>query len=316
MDLILNELSIHGQFEHVGSFRDALTRVMRLRSLARDYDRDVYVRTIDVMQRINTMHTVFEAIQKFTPDEKRTFLGWMSRQGPFWDNSFEIPSESQFEHQGTNVTESALAAAAYSIEVGVDRRLVSLHPSNWEVSPITVTRSSDSGSSEVSVFNYWQSSDLEVALQEAEPPLESWMQLEATARRRFQQISFTSTCFKELAGHPFSPSAADRILDRLVVLNQLMEFTDDNGRRTPEGQRLYEDQFFGDQAKFSDSSRREKRRFRRQLSFAIPGSSDRLELCGFHGKVYNPPYRIHFNWPVPPGGRLYVVYVGWKLTTR
>lgn len=268
------------------------------------------------MQRINTRHTVFEAILEFTQDEKRTFLGWMSRQGPFWDNSFETPSESRFECQGTSVTESALAAAAYGIEVGVDRRLVSLYPSNWEVSPITVTRSSDSDSSKVSVFNYWQSSDLEVALQEAEPPLGSWIQLEATARQRFRQIAFTPDCFEELTGHPFSPSAADRILDRLVVLNQLMEFTDDNGRRTPEGQRLYQDHFVGAQANFSDSSTSEKRQFRRRLSFSIPSSPGRLVLCGFHGKVKNPPYRIHFNWPVPPGGRLYVVYVGWKRTIR
>lgn len=316
MDLILNDLSIHGQFGHPGLFHEALKRVMHLRDMAHGYDREIYIRQVDVMRCINSGSTVFEAIHKFTQDEKRAFLGWMSHQGPFWDNGVEIPSTSWFEHQGDNVTESALAFAACGVEVGVDRRLVSLHPSDWEVSPIIVTRRSDADSSEISVDNYWQSSDLEIALQEIEPPLESWIQLENTARQRLQQITFTSDCFKDLAGRPFAQSAAKRILERLVVLNQLMEFTDDDGRRTPKGQQLFQDHFVGKQAHFSDSSDSEKQQFQKQLSFPIPDSPGQLELCSFHGKVKKPPYRIHFNWPVPPGGRLYVVYVGWKRTTR
>ncbi|MYD91366.1 MAG: hypothetical protein F4Y08_13690 [Caldilineaceae bacterium SB0662_bin_9] len=315
MDLLLNDLSIHGQFQHLSLFRDALERIMLMRNAARRFGRDLYTQRVDVNRSVNPATTVFHAIQQFPSNEKRAILSWLQQRGPFWEDGLVQFSDDNFAYNGIDVTGTALAETAHSVVTGLDRRLVSLTPSSWEHSPLIVDWIGDSVT-DVTVANYWILSELETALQQAEPSLESWIQLEEVVRHRCQEISFTSDCFNDLEARPFSKSAAERIRDRLSVLDQIMSLTDHDGRRTSEGQWLYEEHFKGDRARFSDSSRTEKRKFRQQLTFDHPKIPGKRLVCGFHGKVNNPPYRIHFTWPVPVGGRLYVVYVGWKLTIR
>lgn len=314
MDLLLNDLSIHGQFEHSESFQDSLKRIMLMRRIADVFGRDVYVHQTDLNQPISSTSTVHDAIQEFLQDQKMAFLGWLRKRGPFWDVGMVHSPDDWFEHQGTLVTGSAMAEAASRVWSGADCRLVSLTPSDWEFTPIKVDWIGDFRH-EVLVLNYWELSELESALRQAEPPLKSWSQLQEVVQRRFDRLAFTPDCFEDLKGRPFVASAADRICDRLAVLNQLMELQENSAQNTSDWRRLYDDHFKGG-VHFSDSSDTEKHEFRKQLSFRLPGLSDQPVLCGFHGKVKNPPFRIHFTWPVPSGEQLYVVYVGWKITTR
>ena len=314
MDFLLNDLSIHGQFGHSRSFQHSLARIMHMRRIAYEFGRDVYVHSMDLNRPISSTHTVHDAIQEFSQDQKLAFLGWLRKRGPFWDDGMVHSLDDWYEHQGALVTGSAMADAASRIRSGADCRLVSLTPSDWEFTPVKVDWIGEFYH-EVPVFNYWELSELESVLQQTEPPLESWSQLQEAVQRRFGRLAFTPDCFEDLRGRPFVPSAADRICDRLSVLNQLMELQENNARNTSVWRQLYDNHFKGG-VHFSDSSDTEKREFRKQLSFRLPGLSDQRVLCGFHGKVNNPPFRIHFTWPVPPGEQLYVVYIGWKITTR
>lgn len=313
MELFLNDLSIHEQFSHVSEFRESIKLVMQMRAVARGYGRDLYTQKIVPSKSINATTSVFQAIQMFSKEEKRTILTWLQKSGPFWDQ--QHGSNEWFEHKGKVVTETVLAEAAYCAKGDNDCALVTLIPSNWEFSPIVLTWVRDSPT-DIQVANYWNPAELKSALQQAVPPIDSWKQLENNAKEWFPQLSFTSNSFEDLKGRPFSSKGARQILDRLDTLNQLMNLRDSTGHWTPEGQRLYNDRFKGEQAHFSDSSDTEKRNFKQKLTFPHPAESGRNLFCSWHGKVKNPLFRIHFNWPVPTKSQLYVVYIGWKITLR
>ena len=317
MDLLLNDLSIHQQFPSLAEFREAVRRIVAMRESASRLGRRLYCHHNTVNRHIDAdaAITVYDALQTFTRDEKRSLLTWLTKHGPFWEDSPEHSPNLWLEVNGEIVTETAVGEAAYCSAFGLDRRLVSFAPSQWERSPVTVTMS-DNGSTGIPVANYWTPADLETALQAAEPPISDWRRLEAVCRAKFQRLHFSAECFRHLDGQPFVPGAADRILSRLAILDRLMGAVDDQGRRTSEGNRLLREHFTGERAWFSDSSISEKRDFRRELTFNHPGRPGESLFCPWHGKVSNPPFRVHFPWPVSAGEPLYIVYVGLKITRR
>ena len=250
-------------------------------------------------------------VQALPREQRRVVMLWLTRQGPFWEDDAGHDPNEYFECKGEVVTEAALAEAAYCSTIGVDRRMVSFTPSSWEYSPIKVKwKHTDTNFTPIDVKNYWDETILEADLREVEPPLQSWRELEQRCRRRFQSLNFVADCFSYLNGRPFAPGPADHIVRRLEVLDRLQSV----GRGSVEGRRLYENHFMGDRAWFSDSSDTEKRRFRRQMTFQSPEPGGDPMFCTWHGKINHPTYRIHFTWPVPPGDKLYVVYVGYKIT--
>ena len=314
VDLILNELSIHEQFRDPATLRQAIGRIMTMRSIARRFGREIYCHT-------NTSNARFSPqvplVQLLSHSERGPVLSWLGKRGPFWDDVRQHDPDEWLECDGEVVTDTGLAEAAYCSLTGIDGRTVSLSPSDWEYSPLTVIWRRDSKPpGHISLSNYWDPPALEADLRQADPILESWPQLEAISRQRFLHLTFTSESFSYLQGQPFAPGAASRIISRLEVLDRLCASIDSDGRRSPEGQRLYENHFMGDRAWFSDSSDTEKREFRQGLTFGHPEAEGQFLFCTWHGKINHPPFRIHFSWPVTPNGKLYVAYVGLKITRR
>lgn len=315
MELILNDLSIHGQFHAVTEFREAVDRIISMRKVAQKFGRELYCHRNTTSRLIDPSTTVFDAIQTFTREEKRVFLSWFTRQGPFWEDVHHHNPNDWLQCGNDIVTETAVGEVAHCSQVGIDYRLVSLMPSDWEYSPIIVTMLVN-GSTDIYVENYWDVAALETALQVAEKPVSSWRQLESVAKARFQLLHFSENCFRHLDGYPFGSGSARGILSRLDILNQLMGAIDNSGQRTSEGHRIYQDHFTGENSRFSDSSDTEKREFTKELTFPHPTINEQYLLCAWHGKVNNkPPIRIHFAWP-EQDSPLYVVYIGKKRTMQ
>src|SRR5207247_654441 len=126
-------------------------------------------------------------------------------------------------------------------------------------------------------------------------PVESWEQLDELCVARCDNLIFSGDAFQALQGYPFIAAAAQRILVLLETLNRFRSCFDENGERTAEGHRLYQDHFTGDKAWFSDSSDDEKKRFRQDLTFAHPEARGEHLFCTMHGKVKTHPLRIHFS---------------------
>ena len=309
MDLILNELSIEGQFFNSGELGESIRRVTLMRNAAKRFGVEVYCHANTVNRHVRPETTLIQALPR---DQRMYITSWLTRQGPFWEEARLHSPNEWYECDGEPVTEKGLAEAAYCVENGIDLRTLSFAPSSWERSPITVThRENDSVSRDIPVLNYWDMVELEPVLIQAEPAPKSWNELEDAVRRRFTNLNFTADSFSHLDGQTFTPGVAGKIFSRLNALDKLWAV---GGLASDEGRRIYENRFMGDMAWFSDSSDTEKRRFRRDLTVRLGGDD---VFCPWHGKLRlqrRQQFRIHFTWPVPPGGQLHVVYLGLKIT--
>ena len=313
MELLLNDLSIHEQFHDAARFREAVSRIASMRNIAHRFGRELHCHRNIINRQVNPSTSVFEALQRFTRDERRSLLTWLTQQGPFWEDVPAHGPHHWLEVGDEIVTDTAIGEAAYCSTVGIDRRLVSLTPSSWERTPISVKMLADAPTV-IKVDNYWAAPELEAALMNAEPPITSWNQLESVSVSRYQRLRFSSDSFRPLDGQPFVHGVAYRIISLLNTLDRLMGCVDESGLRTPAGNRILQDHFTGGNAWFTDSSDTEKRSFRNELTFPHPDIPGHRLFCTWHGKVRTKAMRIHFSWPVAAAQALYVVYVGPKIT--
>ena len=313
MDLMLNDLSLHGQFPDTMSFREAINRVMLMRIVAKRYGREVFAYRNISNASANPSTSLHQSLQKLPREEKLATLRWLTNYGPFWEDKTFHESDLYMDSGDEIVTDTAVGEAAFCNLIGRERGLISFAPSDWQFSPIWV-RTLLETETLVSVLNFWEVTELEAALQEAEPPIASWEHMEQVSRRTYEKLSFSSACFHNLTGQPFSLGVADRILARLRVLDELVGSVDEGGQRTARGHQIYQDHFTGDRAWFSDSSDSEKHEFAEKLTFTGPLGTPLF--CTWHGKINSPKLRIHFDWPVPPGEPIFVAYIGLKITRR
>ena len=323
MQLFFNDLSVHKQFHDAPSFRDALHRVMAMRGVARDFKREVHCHYAILNSKPMGGTLMPKLIGQMNPDEQRSAMIWMAN-GPFWDAEGRHPDDCCLECEdgagkAVRVTGSAVGEAAYRKLHGSDVGLVSFAPSDWDFSPARV-RCSRNEAKDIKgpkdICNWRDANALRAAMENLEPPVQSWKGLRDTAVDRFKCLTFDDTCCAPLTdGVPFMPNSARRILDLLDVLNRLAGAVDADGVRTEEGHRIYQQYFTGDRAWFSDSSDTEKRKYKDKLTFPHPEGSGTL-FCPWHGKESHQTLRLHFSWPVQAREPLYVMYIGPKLTKR
>lgn len=316
MELIFNELSLHGQFSTPAEFAHAIARVMGMRNVARGFGRDLYCGYEARNRKVIGEQSLYSTAGHLAKDEQRALMQWLTRHGPFWDDARVHSEDEYLQCRGELVTGGAIAEAAWSIREGNARGVVSIDPSAWLSSPLRVDWMDNGPSASADVPNYWRPDDLERDLTAEPVAFASWDDLAGAARNRFSGLTFSRDAFAPLHGHPFNRSAAERVIERLGVLHELIGYVDEHGRRTPDGHALYENHFAGDNAWFSDSSESEKARFEKNLTFRHPDKVGEYLLCTWHGKVKTLQLRIHFSWPPQRGERLYVVYVGPKITKR
>jgi hypothetical protein len=317
MDLLFNDLSIHGQLADASKFRSAIGRVMAMRSLAQQYGREIYCLRDLTLRQVGPTLSFVQAIQFLDQSERQSIIQWLRVRGPFWEDSRLHSPDDYLDYKGEVVTDTAVGEAAFCCLYADERQLVSVAPSAWELSPVVVVlKRYDATEQAVDITNHWDKERLLLALRTAPTPVGSWVQLAQISRSRFTSLTFSANAFEPLNGHPFVDAASRRIVVLLDTLNRLKQSFAQDGERTAEGHRLYQEHFTGDKAWFSDSSDTEKNEFRTDLTFEHPGKAGEVLFCTWHGKIKTPQYRIHFSWPIRADEPLYVVYVGPKITGR
>ena len=308
MDLILNELSVEGLPRDPVALRSSIGKMMAMRNAAKTRAGvEVYCHRNVSNMAVSSGEAFRGRLQALPTNEKRAVFSWLNKNGPFWEDAPTDASGEWYECDDEFVTETGLAEAAYHVENGFDWRTLSFVPSRWERSPLTVThRENDSASRDIFVPNYWDMAELEPALIQARPDPKSWNELEDAVRIRFANLIFAAGSFSDMSGRPFTLGVANRIQTLMNVLDRICNA----GPDSPEGVKLLNDHFGHKTSWFSNSAESEINKFRNRLTFPVDGIDT---LCPWHGKINNPPYRIHFTWPVSDG-KVHVVYVGWKLT--
>ncbi|BBL24130.1 hypothetical protein CT3_15850 [Comamonas terrigena NBRC 13299] len=318
VEIYLNELSFHGQFQEISEFKNALDLMMEMRLTARRFGREIHCRKNISEVKITHNKNLHQIIGALTLNEQRALIEWFNRRGPFWEDGRQHSADDYLEHNGDVITESSLGEAAYCIHLGIDRRTASTSPSTFLSDPLKVNfHLNNQNPYPIDVKNYYSSKLLEDELKASAPSPLTWNALAGQCRLRFVELSFSEDCFEPLDGLPFSQSAAISIIDRLSVLNEFKTCFDLNGQRTPRGHFLYQEYFTGDKGWFSDSSDTEKIVFKNELNFNHPANNGGKISCPWHGKIKLPPqYRIHFSWPVAYDQPLHIVYTGPKITKK
>ena len=317
MELFANELSIHGQFFDVQSFRDSFSRILVLQRTAKRFGRDIQCsRSLLLKQPIAGMQ-MSQAIGQFSHDERRSIMVWLTSRGPFWDDLRQHDPSVYFECSGEVVTDTAVGEAAFRLSAEVQCALVSFTPSDWDFSPVEVAlRKGEYGSlDQIEEIPNWRTvSELEEGLSDAEPTINTWYELQMNCYARFRRIHFAESAFENLNGVPFARSSMFRIFKLLEILDQRAGSFDTEGAPTAEAHRLDQDYFIGSNSLFSDSSETEKQKYRTRLTFRHPIKPEESIWCPWHGKEHHSLLRVHFSWPIRPTEPVYVVYVGPKLT--
>ena len=323
MGLLLNDLSMHGQFNDLDSFRLAIKKIMVIKQVANRFGRDLYCNRNLLHAQVTRDKVMQQAVNELKKDEQRSLMRWLTHHGPFWEDIRNHSGDDWFEYDNDVITDTSVGEVAWCCMNGINRWLISLSPSNWVFTPIQVDWVlGDDDRKTVHVENYWEPGDVELVLQEAPIPLDSWSQLEALARSRCNQLTFSNNTFEPLIGHPFVLGAAQRLLFILDKLNCFAMCFDSDGRRTLEGHEIYQDYFTGKKGGggrgsiFSDSSDTEKEKYGQELTFEHPEDRSKKLFCTWHGKVQTPQLRVHFSWPIRSGEPVYVVYVGPKITKK
>ena len=332
MDLLVNDLSIQEKFCSLSSFHEALEQLMKMRGVAKRFQRDVFCSrnfvNMDPIQDIQMCKAINDLQDK---NKCRAVMSWLTR-GPFWDT----PEERK--HSGDNlleclnrndkvVTDTAVGEAAFRmLEInGSSCGLISMAPSDWQFTPVEVIYRQDNGEEEdrsVDIENFFDPDALTSRLQNSEPSINSWNALQKTLSTRFPRLMFAENCFEPLTSKniPFKSSLARSILRLLDILNRLALEVDKNGRRTAKGEEIHDQYFKHKNALFSDSSDTEKQHFKERLTFPHPERAGHTIFCSYHGKVpvlkKELTVRIHFFWPIQLGQPVYVVYIGPKLTKK
>ena len=320
LELFFNERSLHGQFPDLSSFGKSIARVMEMREVAWHYGRDIrcHRNTADAAAvGTKSVRAVLAGLER---DTRSALWQWLAKTGPFWDEEQQHGRDDYLECQDEVVTDTGIGEAAFCVFRGAECAIVSAKPSDWSASPLSVAWREDEGPAEsVEIHNYTEVAVLRAAVEDRPKPMLSWDALELSAKRRCPDLVFSPKTFGPLQGIPFHPVTAERLLRRLLTLQAVKNGFDTQRRRTPEANRIYRTQFSGEMAPFSDSSKRERNRFRSQLTFAHPTKPGESLFCPWHGKVRmrkTQPVRIHFSWPIKADTPLFVVYVGPKITKR
>ena len=298
------------------TFPSAIDRLMTIRRLARQFGRELKCHRNVYNARVTDNLTMPQAVQVLSRDKQRALMQWLTTYGPFWNDDQRHDSDGWFEFDGDIVTDTALGEAAYCILHGIACSVVSMNPSSWLISSLSVEWYEGARVRRVDVRNFWEVDDLKAVFEADPAPIESWNGLEVAARTRCPDLTFSSDSFGPLRGHPFAKSAAFALLSRLSTLQEYKNCFNETGERTSEGHAIYQKHFTGRNAWFTDSSSTEKADFRTDLTFPHPEIQGNSLFCTWHGKVKTSQLRIHFSWPIRANEPLYVVYVGPKITKQ
>ena len=248
------------------------------------------------------------------PRDKRGLLfQWTGKKGPFIEDDRQATDDDLFLFGDEDVTNLGLGEAARRILATLPAATLSpvQNPaSRFAADPLCVVHGlAEEPIGHVPVANFLETNALADALRAAGPEPETWPELLAEARARFDRLHIDSYCDGILARHPYHPPGGRKILDLLDVLQRLMAEMDSEGRLSQAGLERYNKFFVEERARFSDESE-SRRNSPETFTFPDPDGDGTL-VCFWHGKISTRAFRIHFEWPVsPPVRRLRIVYIG------
>ena len=78
MDFLVNDLSFHGQFLDLTSFRGAIERLMAIRQIALRFGRALHCHRSITQAQVTPTMGMPQMVQGLTPNERRALLQWLT----------------------------------------------------------------------------------------------------------------------------------------------------------------------------------------------------------------------------------------------
>lgn len=317
----INDISLQGQFEDPSQFMQILDELMALRFRFEALRTRMYVAEKFSTALIQHGVSVRQLLQQPSYQAKRgLILRWLANSGPFIENERTPEGDDYFDCEGLDVTHGGLGECARRTKIGetVSSYSFSGGMRDFSKSPLTIYHGlPEDRLGAYQVCNLWTPRDLEQTLVNSLPPPGNWRELIETARLCFPKLWLPDALHlcQALAREPFDSIISDRTLALLKQLNRYMEGRRPDGSETDISRNIIEEHFTGDRAAFSGESATNRERFKRELTFPDPSAADCAIFAHWHGKISHRYFRLHFEWPVPPGAeKLKVLYLGPKLT--
>lgn len=251
-------------------------------------------------------------------DERMSFLVWVDRHGPFYDDDRLNSDTDLFLFEEEDVTRLGLGEAAARQLGETGSCVYSPNPiahSKFLKSELAVCQVKDAEEDAVlTVQNFCDPAPLAGAIACGLPEPTSWPELIEQCRERYDHLVVGAFCLEALAPHPFSRNIAQRVVDLLRVLQVLAKHRSETGAREPKAAEVFELHFVGPTPKFSDESEANKVKFLNEMTFPDPSGVGQI-TCFWHGKIKERQFRIHFEWPISPGTeKIKIVYIGPKIS--
>ncbi|ALZ98505.1 hypothetical protein LO739_00285 [Leclercia adecarboxylata] len=314
MSILFNERSLNNNLKSSEELFEQIKSIMKARQFLLKEDLHIYCNRNFINLRLSNNEPLQKYINKFDKTEKLDILNWLSKSGPFWDDEQLHTADEVYLHGDEKVTGSALAEAAAQLYCGDVYDIFSLENKNYLEDNLTITLKQNDNHLNFIIKNHKSTESLQDKIKSSEKSIESWLQLEHIAKRKYQHLEFISDCFSPLHKMPFFKAASISIMEKLSILDKIKTCFDSTGKFNREGNELNQNHFVGQKAWFSDSSEGEKIDFANEMTFEI--KKDDIRFCPWHGKIKTPQIRIHFTHPIEQQSPLYIVYIGEKITKR
>ena len=320
MSYFLNENSLHRQYGTSSDFRKALAIVMECKWQIEQFGHTIYccdhLRSSEV-----TENSVFQVeVNALERSQKILVLRWFDQSN--WSNSQSHNAiDDDYLYSGRTVNNTSVAEAVCRNYQAYQGDLVSFSPSElYNTTPLSVIwETPETSAIQINVENLWTREQVVVSLEQREAnaknrPVTNWRELIEWGYTYCSYLFFASDLLDRLNGVPFSLPVAKQIQQRLTVLNDLKRETNEDGSRTARGHELYQREFVGERAHFTDESESNKQTFHNELTFMHPEIPGQNLFCPWHGKVSTQFFRIHFSWPNRANSPLYIIYIVPKIT--
>lgn len=323
MNWYLNDASFQGQFADQNALEKLLRELLLARSASRTLRERMKVAQTTISRPVVAHSSLRECLISCTDRElKSAALQWLDKAGPFVDASRTFERDDYFECLGVDVTDGGLGEAARCIK-GQDAAAafsVPLGTVSFALNPLEVDHGVEGDRLGVyPVPNLWSCEDLVRAANNALPSPTSWKLLIEQARERFPALSLPNELYssKRVSCEPFNDVIAASALRLMAILHELILAANSLGFASPGVAEIIAKHFSGSQALFTAESQTNQSDFKADLTFPDPSDPSRYIFAHWHGKIASRVYRLHFQWPLPPGQRvLKVLYFGPKITKR
>lgn len=311
----VNDLSLSGQYCNADAFLEDLRELMRLRQTMPVLETGLFC-----SRRLHTCLVTpgadFREVVQATSDRNmvRRVLEWLTKRGPFWDDVRQPNPDDYFEFNGQDVTDQGLGEAARCQIAMRSAISVSFSGARFDYSPLEVMQGlPEAPINHLFLENIWELPALRASAVRSVPPPVNWKQMLDGAQSQFDRLYFSPACIDSLKSEPFRQYVVERVFELLGVLQEFMTCLDDEQSYGKKKTEILNQHFVGEKAWFTGESPID----REDLSFPDPESPGTKLFCPWHGKIKNPQYRIHFEWPVQPGSQvLRIFYIGPKITKR